>query len=83
MDYLREQLPPAFFNAPLEASAFLRAEPASKTLLPDLLAKAGVSIAKSDYFLLAQQMKHEEVPPEVEVKLNAIYKIVKGTATEH
>jgi len=76
MDYLRDQLPPAFFHSPLEASAFLRAEPASKTLLPDLLAKAEVAISKSDYFLLAQQMRREEVPPEVEEKLNAISSVV-------
>ena len=77
MDYLREQLPPAFFRAPLEASTFLRAEPASKSLLPDLLSKAEVSISKSDYFLLAQQMRREEVPPEVEDKLNAISNLVR------
>jgi len=76
MDYLREQLPPAFFHSPLEAGAFLRAEPASKTLLPALLAKAEVTISKSDYFLLAQQMKPEELPPEVEDKLNAIHRLV-------
>lgn len=76
MEYMREQLPPVFFHFPLEASAFLRAEPASKTLLPDLLAKADVAISKSDYFLLARQMKREEVPPEVEEKLNAIQHLV-------
>ena len=76
MDYLREQLPPAFFNSPLEASAFLRAEPASKTLLPNLLAKAEVAISKSDYLLLAQQMRREEIPPEVKDKLDAIFNLV-------
>jgi hypothetical protein len=76
MDYLREQLPPAFFHSPLEASAFLRAEPASKTLLPELLAKADVPISKSDYFLLARQMKRDEVPSEVEDKLNTIFALV-------
>lgn len=77
LDYLREQLPPAFFHAPLETSAFLRAEPASKTLLPDLLSRAGLSISKSEYFLLAQQMKREEIPAEVKDKLDAIYALVK------
>lgn len=76
MDYLREQLPPAFFHAPLEASPFLRAEPASKTLLPELLAKADVPISKSDYFLLAQQMKPTELPREVWDKLTAIQELV-------
>lgn len=76
MDYLQDQLPPAFFHSPLEVSAFLRAEPASKTLLPALLAKAEAAISKSDYFLLAQNMKPEEIPSEVEEKLNAIYQQV-------
>ena len=76
MDYLLEQMPPAFFHSPLEPSAFLRAEPASKTLLPSLLAKADVAISKSDYFLLALQMKREEIPTEVEEKLNAIQQLV-------
>ena len=76
MDYLHEQLPPAFFHAPLETTSFLRAEPASKTLLPEFLVRANVSMAKSDYFLLARQMKREEIPPEVEVKLNTIRALV-------
>lgn len=78
IDYLREQLPPAFFHSPLEASAFLRAEPASKTLLPELLTKADITISKSDYFLLAQQMRAEEVPPEVLEKLNTISRMVNS-----
>jgi AAA domain, putative AbiEii toxin, Type IV TA system len=78
MDYLREQLPPAFFHSPLEASAFLRAEPASKTLLPELLARSHVAISKSDYFLLARQMKPGELPPEIGEKLDAIHQLVSS-----
>ena len=66
-------LAPAFFNAPLEASAFLRAEPASKTLLPELLSRADVAISKSDYFLIARQMRPEEIPAELTEKLNTIH----------
>ena len=73
LDYLHEQLPPAFFNAPLEASAFLRAEPASKTLLPELLSRADVAISKSDYFLIARQMRPEEIPAELTENLNTIH----------
>lgn len=72
LDYLRDQLPPAFFNAPLENSGFLRAEPASKTLLPELLSRSGLALAKSDFHLLAQHMRPEEIPPEVVAKLDAI-----------
>lgn len=79
MDYLREQLPPAFFRAPLGISTFLRAEPASKTLLPALLSRAGVTLAKSDYYLLAQQMRPEEIPAEVKDKLDAIFALVGQT----
>jgi hypothetical protein len=76
LDYLRDQLPPAFFHAPLETSPVLRAEPASKTLLPEILLRADLSLAKSDYYLLAQQMKREEIPAEVEAKLDAIHSLV-------
>jgi len=76
MDYLREQMPPAFFHSPLETSAFLRAEPASKTLLPTLLSKADLAIPKGDYSRLAASMRREEVPPEVADKLSAIFALV-------
>ncbi len=76
LDYLREQLPPAFFNSPLETSHFLRAEPASKTLLPELLNRAGLNLPKSDFFILARQMKKEELPQEVTDKLTAILDVV-------
>jgi len=76
LDYLKEQMPPAFFNSPLETSNFLRSEPASKTLLPETFKRAEVHLPKSDFFLLAQQMKKEEIPQEVWDKLTAIQSIV-------
>jgi hypothetical protein len=78
MEYLRDQLPPAFFKEPLKSNAALNAEPASKTLLPELLAKAGVVLTKSDYALLAREMKREEIPREVVEKLNTIHAVVLG-----
>ena len=80
--YLKEQLPPAFFKAPLESSAFLKAEPASKTLLPELLKRAGVVLQKSDYFLIAEKMTPEEISPEVREKLDAIYAVVNQAETD-
>lgn len=77
LDYLREQIPPAFFSNPLETSHFLRSEPASKTLLPELLMRADLSLPKSDFFLIAQQMRADEIPGEVVEKLNAIEQIVQ------
>jgi len=76
LDYLKEQLPPAFFKNPLETSNYLRSEPASKTLLPDFCRKADLSLPKSNFFLLAQKMKKEEIPPEVFEKLSEIHSIV-------
>ncbi|MCK5805696.1 MAG: AAA family ATPase [Lentisphaeria bacterium] len=76
MNYLREQLPPAFFKSPLETSAFLKAEPASKTLLPKLLECADVELSKNEYSLIAKQMNPEELPPEIAEKLSKIYSVV-------
>jgi energy-coupling factor transporter ATP-binding protein EcfA2 len=76
LDYLRENLPPAFFSNPLETSNFLRSEPASKTLLPEIFKRVNLILPKSDYFLLAQQMQPEEIPVEVSEKLDAIAQIV-------
>jgi len=76
LDYLREQMPPAFYNNPLATSAFLKSEPASKTLLPELLSRSGVQIGKSEYFLIAEQMLPDEIPVEVGEKLDAIAEVV-------
>ena len=76
LDYLRDQVPPALFNNPLEISGFLRSEPASKTLLPEMLKQAGVQIGKGEYFLIAEQMLREELSPEIELKLDAIAEAV-------
>ena len=76
LSYMQEQLPPAFFKAPLATSAFLKSEPASKTLLPSLLEKADVTITKSDYYLIAEQMLASEIPAEITEKLDAIQALV-------
>ena len=76
LNFLRDQMPPAFFKDPLQSNASLRSEPASKTLLPQLLELAGVAITKSDYFLIAAQMDKEEIPAEVEEKLDLIKALV-------
>jgi hypothetical protein len=76
MQYLREQMPPAFYKDPLESINFLKSEPASKTLLPELFRRSELSLPKSDYFLLARQMRPEEVPAEVREKLTLIHATV-------
>ncbi|MFT5239773.1 MAG: hypothetical protein ACI9X0_000739, partial [Kiritimatiellia bacterium] len=76
LDLLREEFPPAFFEAPLKISAVLRSEPASKTLLPQIMEKAEIHLPKNQYYLIARQMLPEELPLEVSEKLSAIYKVV-------
>lgn len=70
--YLRDQLPPALFREPLQTNDYLRSTPASKTLLPELLRSADLQISKREYYLIAEQMHPEEVPPEVRQKLDTI-----------
>lgn len=74
MDYLRQQMPPAFFENPLAISPVLQAEPASKKLLPEVLQRAGASTRKSEYFLIAKQMLPSELPDEISQKLGQIHK---------
>lgn len=76
LDVLREELPASFFKEPLKLNATLRSEPASKTLLPKLLEKAGITLSKNEYYLIARQMKPEELPDEVRGKLDAIQTVV-------
>ena len=72
--YLQDQLPPAVHRDPLGDHEFLRSTPASKTLLPGLFKEANLPLAKSDYYLIAEQMKSKEIPGEVVKKLDAIAK---------
>lgn len=76
LDSLPERMPPAFFDSPLKSSSFLESEPASKTLLPELLERSGVQIGKSEYFRIAEQMLPEEIPVEIGKKLDAIAEAV-------
>jgi hypothetical protein len=76
LEVLRDNLPPAFFKDPLSLSPVLKAEPASKTLLPQLLLKAGIDLGKGEYFLIAEEMRKEEIAPEVTEKLDAIAEVV-------
>jgi hypothetical protein len=76
MSYLQDQLPPAFFKNPLDTTPFLRSEPVSKTLLPELLERASLPLSKNNYYQIAQQMKPEEISSEVKRKLDEIYQVV-------
>lgn len=42
------------------------------TLLPGFFKSTDVALTKKDYYLIAEQMKPEEIAPEVEQKLDDI-----------
>ncbi len=73
-ELLEEQLPPAVLRDPLAEHDIYEALRASKTLLPKFFEAAGLSVPKRDYYLIAEQMRREELAPEVEEKLNLIAK---------
>lgn len=73
LDYLRNQLPPAVYKEPLGDHDYLKATPASKTLLPGFFEAAGVPLTKNEYYQVATLMHLEEIPDEVREKLDAIY----------
>jgi hypothetical protein len=74
LSYLKEQLPPAVYNHPLQDHDYLNVTPASKTLLPGFFDAANKPISKNEYYQIASQMLPEEIPEEVREKLDAIYK---------
>lgn len=73
LNFLREQMPPAFWHAPMDNSDYIVAVAASKSLLPGFLAAAGrPDLRKADYYLIAEQMTPDEVHPDVRAMLDAI-----------
>jgi hypothetical protein len=70
--YLTDQLPPAVYRDPLAPHDFWRSIPASKTLLPGLFKQTGVALSKAEYYLVAEQMRPDEIPQEVKEKLDRL-----------
>ncbi len=71
--YLRAQFPAPFFADPLsDKTAAVVEVPASKKILPQLFEAAGRPMEKSDFFLIAQNMRPEEIHPEVVRMLDAV-----------
>ncbi len=70
--YLRDQLPPAVFRDPLGPHQFFNSTPVSKGLLPAFFKAADLQITKPEYYVVAAQMKRDEIPEEVKEKLDAI-----------
>jgi len=71
--YLKTQLPEPFFADPLSDTIQAIMEiPASKKLLPEMFEAAGRPLEKSDFFLIAESMRKEEIHPEIIRVLNCI-----------
>ncbi len=76
IDYLKTQLPPAFFSNPLADSAAIVNVPASKQLLPQMFEAVGRPLEKGDFFLIAKNMNRNEIHPDVTRVLEAIAELV-------
>ena len=70
--YLQDQLPPAVYRDPLQHHDYLASTPVSKSLLPRLFKAVGMDISKPEYYLIAEQMRPNEIDPEVAQKLDRI-----------
>ncbi|MDA8239706.1 MAG: AAA family ATPase [Nitrospiraceae bacterium] len=77
-DYLHDQLPPAVYRSPLDQHDYLESTPASKTLLPELFRKLDMQIGKNEYYLIAAQMKQDELCNEIKEKLDGIQQALMG-----
>ena len=70
--YLKDELPGAVLRDPLGDHDYLNRTPASKTLLPGYFRSTDVALTKKDYYLIAEQMKPDEIALEVKLKLDDI-----------
>lgn len=77
MSWFEQQIPPAVWNNPLSDHDYLASTPASKSILPGMFKAAGVDIPKSQFFLIAHQMRPEELPSEVSMILDEIQDVVR------
>lgn len=71
-EFLRDQLPPTVYRNPVADHDYLDSTPVSKTLLPTFFERAQFPVGKSEYYLVAEQMRKEEIAHEVREKLDAI-----------
>lgn len=76
IEHLRQQFPSGFFNDPLQDGAAVVSVAASKQILPQMFESAGRPMEKSDFFLIASNMKPDEIHPEVVDVLNMIFELL-------
>jgi len=77
MKYLQNEIPPAVYKNPKDEHDYFDTTPVSKKLLPDFFKNADFDIPKSEYSLIAEQMKQDEICDEVIIVLDKIYSVVK------
>jgi len=77
-EYLVKHLAPGALENPLGDDPYLTSVPHSKKLLPQMLEICEMHLSKKDYYLMASQMKKEEIHPEVVEKLDNMAKLLLG-----
>lgn len=77
MEALKESLPPVVIKDPLGKHAYLETAPVSKTILPDFFKACESQLPKAEYFRVAEQMKKNEIHPDVLEMLDRIQSALK------
>lgn len=71
-DYLRNELPQGVLRNPLGEHDYLISAPLSKTVLPDYFKACDMHFPKIEYFRIAEQMRQDEIHPDVRGMLDQI-----------
>ena len=74
--FLEDELPPAVYRNPLSEHDFLVGTAVSKSLMPKLFSTVQLDLPKSEYYLVAEQMRPGEIHDEVREKLDQIAAVV-------
>ena len=69
---MKKLLPSDVMGNPLNNHDYLNTTSASKEILPTILDAAGINIGKQEYYKIAEEMRPEEIHPEIIEKLDAI-----------
>ena len=77
--YLADKLSPAAYRDPLSDDDYLISIPASKTLLIEFFMAASMNIKKAEFYLVAEQMRVDDIHPEIKAILNGIAKTLDIT----
>ncbi|MFH0774652.1 MAG: AAA family ATPase [bacterium] len=70
--YLQDKLTGEVLRNPLGKHVYLNEIPVSKTILPDFFKTAQLPLSKDEYYRIAEQMRPDEIVPEVQQKLDDI-----------